>query len=437
MRTGRAVRTPASSPEEAASPMYYVTRGSIPPTRHTQHRAPDGSLYAEELFGVEGFTGRSSLLYHVTPPTRTHRIEPGPRIVLEAADDGLHRHRLTKTGSMPEHGDVITGRVPLYFNHDVVFGIVRPSEPMPENRFYRNGVADEMLFVHEGTGVCRTIFGDLRYHPGDYLVLPIGTTWRLDPDAGSPQRILYLEAPSEIEPPKRYRNDYGQLLEHSPYSQRDLEAPALQEPRDKHGDYVIDVRSTDGITTYHYRHHPFDVVGWDGYLWPFRFDIADFQPITGRVHQPPPVHQTFQARNFVVCSFVPRKFDYHPLAIPAPYNHSNINSDEVIYYVAGNFMSRRGVDIASFTLHPAGIAHGPHPGTAEASIGKERTEELAVMVDTFHPLQITKAAMDLDDGNYPYSWLPPEDAAEHARELSERGPEAFPDCPTPRRREPP
>src|SRR5678809_553045 len=225
-----------------------------------------------------------------------------------------------------------------------------------------------MLFVHEGTGVCDTIFGPFRYGPGDYLVLPIGTTWRLDPAPGSPQRILYLEAPSEIEPPKRYRNDYRQL--------------------------------------------PFDVVGWDGYLWPFRFNIADFQPITGRVHQPPPVHQTFQARNFVVCSFVPRKFDYHPLAIPAPYNHSNINSDEVIYYVAGNFMSRRGVDISSFTIHPAGIPHGPHPGSVEASIGKEATEELAVMIDTFHPLFVTQAAMDLDDGNYPYSWLPPEEGSD-------------------------
>jgi homogentisate 1,2-dioxygenase len=190
---------------------------------------------------------------------------------------------------------------------------------------------------------------------------------------------------------------------------------------------VIHVRSADRITAYHYRHHPFDVVGWDGYLWPFRFDIADFQPITGRVHQPPPVHQTFQARNFVVCSFVPRKFDYHPLAIPAPYNHSNINSDEVIYYVAGNFMSRRGVEIASFTVHPAGIPHGPHPGTVEASIGKEATEELAVMVDTFHPLHITQAAMDLDDPKYPYSWLPAEDHAREASELAERGPEAFPD----------
>src|SRR3954469_12544171 len=225
--------------------MFYAAHGNIPHKRHTQHRAPDGSLYAEELFGVEGFTGRSSLLYHVTPPTRTHKIEAGPRVQLEAADDGLHRHRLTKTGPVEPKGDVISGRIPLYFNNDVIFGIVRPSEAMPENRFYRNGVADEMLFVHAGTGVCRTIFGDLRYHPGDYLVLPIGTTWRLEPDAGSAQRILYLEAPSEIELPKRYRNDYGQLLEHSPYSQRDLHAPAEVEPRDETGDYVIHVRSND------------------------------------------------------------------------------------------------------------------------------------------------------------------------------------------------
>src|SRR6476659_6703768 len=337
--------------------MFYVSRGNIPPTRHTQHRAPDGSLYAEELFGVEGFSGRSSLLYHLVPPTRTHRIEPVRRIALEAADDDLHRHRLTKTGA----------------------------------------------------------------------VVPIGTTWRLDPDDGSEQRILYLEAPSEIEPPKRYRNDYGQLLEHSPYGQRDLDAPDEVAPRSDEGDFVVHVRSTDRLTAYHFKHHPFDVVGWDGYLWPFRFNIGNFQPITGRVHQPPPVHQTFQARNFVVCSFVPRKFDYHPLAIPAPYNHSNINSDEVIYYVAGNFMSRRGVGISSFTLHPAGIPHGPHPGTAEASIGKEATEELAVMVDTFHPLRLTREAAALEDDRYPYSWLPADDAPGEAAELADRGPEAFPD----------
>src|SRR6476659_316223 len=221
--------------------MYYVTRGSIPRQRHTQHRAPDGSLYAEELFGVEGFTGRSSLLYHLTPPTRTHKIEPVTRIRLEAADDDLHRHRLTKTGTIEPKGDIVTGRIPLYFNSDVVFGVVRPAEAMPAGTFYRNGIADEMLFVHEGSGVCDTVFGPLAYGPGDYLVLPIGTTWRLDPAPDSPQRILYLEAPSEIEPPKRYRNDYGQLLEHSAYSQRDLHAPDEVPARDEEGDFVIHV----------------------------------------------------------------------------------------------------------------------------------------------------------------------------------------------------
>ena len=265
---------------------------------------------------------------------------------------------------------------------------------MPENRFYRNGIADEMLFVHEGSGVCRDGLRRLALRPRRLPRHPDRHDLAAGPGRGLGRSgSCTSRRRREIEPPKRYRNDYGQLLEHSPYGQRDLHAPEFREPLDENGDFVIDVRSSDRITAYHYRHHPFDVVGWDGYLWPFRFNIADFEPITGRVHQPPPVHQTFQARNFVVCSFVPRKFDYHPLAIPAPYNHSNINSDEVIYYVAGNFMSRRGVEISSFTVHPAGIPHGPHPGTVEARIGKEATEELAVMIDTFHPLHLTQAAM--------------------------------------------
>jgi homogentisate 1,2-dioxygenase len=406
--------------------MFYVSRGNVPHKRHTQHRAPDGSLYAEELFGVEGFTGRSSLLYHLVPPTRTHQIEPVGETRLDRADGDVHRHRLVKTRALEPHGDVITGRVPLFFNGDVVFGVVRPSERMDARLFYRNSQADELLFVHEGSGVFDSVFGPMEYGPGDYIVIPIGTTWRLQHDA-SEQRILWLESTSEIEPPKRYRNDYGQLLEHSPYSQRDIRVPDEAEPRRDAGDFVVHVKARNRTTAYHYRHHPFDVVGWDGYLYPFIFNIGDFEPITGRIHQPPPVHLTFQGRNYVVCSFVPRKFDYHPLAIPAPYNHSNINSDEVIYYVAGNFMSRRGVEISSFTLHPAGIPHGPHPGTVEASIGKEATEELAVMVDTFHPLSITRQAAGLEDERYPYSWLPPEDAEQQARALSERGPEAFPD----------
>jgi homogentisate 1,2-dioxygenase len=408
--------------------VFYVARGDVPHKRHTQHRAPDGSLYAEELFGVEGFTGRSSLLYHLTPPTRVRRIEPIGPVKVDIADDGSHHHALIDSSKLQPAGDAISGRVPLFTNSDVTMGVVLPAAAMPPDTYYRSGEADELVFIHEGSGTLRTNFGDLAYHAGDYLVLPIGTTWRLDADPGT-QRWLYLECPSEIEPPKRYRNDYGQLLEHAPYSQRDIRVPDLQPPRRETGDFRVIVRARGRHTAYHFDHHPFDVVGWDGYLWPFAFDIADFEPITGRIHQPPPVHQTFAARNFVVCSFVPRKFDYHPLAIPAPYNHSNINSDEVIYYVAGNFMSRRGVGIASFTIHPAGIPHGPHPGTVEASIGKEATEELAVMVDTFRPLWLTTQAAALEDARYPYTWLPPEQtdhAAEEAR-LSERGPEAFPD----------
>src|SRR6476661_6885256 len=249
--------------------MYYVRHGSVPRQRHTQHRAPDGSLYAEELFGVEGFTGRSSLLYHLVPPTRTHKVEPVARSgSLGGAGDGYHHHRLIDAAGDEPHGDAVTGRIPMFFNSDVVMGVIRPAQAMGETVFYRNGEADEMLFVHEGSGLLDTVFGPIRYGPGDYLILPIGTTWRLEPDAGSAQRMLYLECPSEIEPPKRYRNEYGQLLEHSPYSQRDLDAPDDVPPRTDQGDFVVHVRSTDLISAYHFRHHPFDVVGWDGYLWP-------------------------------------------------------------------------------------------------------------------------------------------------------------------------
>jgi homogentisate 1,2-dioxygenase len=405
--------------------VFYVQRGQVPPKRHTQFRKPDGTLYAEELFGVEGFTGRASLLYHHTPPTRTHRMEKVRDVALEAWEDAPHRHHQVNTKDVEPGGDGVSGRLPLFFNADVVFGVVRPAEPM--TRFYRNGEADEMLFVHEGHGTLETIFGPIPYRPGDYLVIPIGTTYRVVPAQDEAQRMLWLECPTNLEPPRRYRNEYGQLLEHSPYAERDIRPPAEMDANTESGEFVVEVKTRGRVTAYHFTHHPFDLVGWDGFLYPYAFNIGDFEPITGRVHQPPPVHQTFQARNFVVCSFVPRKFDYHPLAIPAPYNHSNINSDEVIYYVAGNFMSRRGVDISSFTVHPAGIPHGPHPGTVEASIGKEATEELAVMIDTFHPLHLTRQAAALDDPAYPFSWLPPKDAEAEARELADRGPEAFPD----------
>ena len=408
--------------------MHYVQHGSVPRQRHTQHRAPDGTLYAEELFGVEGFTGRSSLLYHLVPPTRTHRVEAGPVIALERAAERVHRHHLVKTGRVGAvRATSSAAGCPSSSTATWSWGSCVQPRRCPPATSTATGKATSCSTCMTASGRFESVFGPLDYEPGDYLVIPIGTTWRLDPAPGVDQRMLWLETPGEIEPPRRYRNEYGQLMEHAPYYHRDIRVPADVPPHAETGDFSIDVKARGQLTRYHYHHHPLDVVGWDGYLYPYIFNIGDFQPITGRVHQPPPVHQTFQGPNFVVCSFVPRKFDYHPLAIPAPYNHSNINSDEVIYYVAGNFMSRRGVDISSFTVHPGGIPHGPHPGTAEASIGRESTEELAVMVDTFHPLDLTVQAAGLEDAAYPYSWLPADDATAEARELAERGPEAFPD----------
>src|SRR3954452_953690 len=294
-RTGpaNASRRLASSGEEASLFMFYVSQGNVPHKRHTQHRAPNGSLYAEELFGIEGFTGRSSLLYHLVPPTRTHLIEPVRALRNEAVDDGVHRHRLVKTGGVELGGNVVDGRVPLFFNSDVLIGVVRPTEALPESTFYRNSEGDEMLFVHEVSGTFESNFGTMRYATGDYIVIPIGTTWRLNQDDGTGHRILYVESPSEIVPPKRYRNEWGQLLEHSPYSDRDIRVPSDVDVHDEQGDFVVWVRARSRLTAYNFRHHPFDVVGWDGYLFPFIFNIGDFEPITGRVHQPPPVHQTF------------------------------------------------------------------------------------------------------------------------------------------------
>ena len=353
--------------------MYYVAHGSLPRQRHTQHRAPDGSLYAEELFGVEGFTGRSSILYHLVPPTQTYKIEPVGRVELVAADDGLHRHRLTKTGGRPAEGRRDQRPDPAVLQQR------RRLRRRPPGRADAAGHASTATASPTRCSTSTRARASATRSSGRSATGPATTSCCRSgrPGGSTPTRARSSGSSiSRRRPRSSRRSATGTTTASSsstaPYSQRDLHAPDDVAPRDEHGEFVIQVRSSDRITAYHYRHHPFDLVGWDGYLWPFRFNIADFQPITGRVHQPPPVHQTFQARNFVVCSFVPRKFDYHPLAIPAPYNHSNINSDEVIYYVAGNFMSRRGVEIASFTLHPAGIAHGPHPGTVEASIGKER-----------------------------------------------------------------
>jgi homogentisate 1,2-dioxygenase len=382
---------------------YYYRLGDVPHKRHTQFRRPDGSLYHEELMGVHGFSGVKSLLYHLEPPTRIHSVALESKVEIPYEEPGPLRHRLLRSESLPARGDAVLGRVPLMGNDEVLIHVARPREPMPY--WYRFAHGDEVIFIHEGTGLLESQFGNLRYGKGDYLVLPTGVLWRILPDSGVDQRMLVVEANGHVEPPRRYLNAYGQLLESAPYSERDLRPPAELVTHDEKGEFEVRVKARGCITRYLYHHHPLDVAGWDGQLWPFAFNIGDFEPITGRVHQPPPVHQTFEGPGFVLCSFVPRLFDYHPLAIPAPYNHSNVDSDEVIYYVGGDFMSRKGIERASLTIHPNGIPHGPHPGTYEGSIGKKRTDELAVMVDTFRPLRLTAHAAVLEDEKYPLSWL--------------------------------
>lgn len=381
---------------------YYYTLGTIPHKRHTQFRQPDGSLYHEELMGIHGFSGIQSLLYHLHPPTQIQKILTNKPVELTFAEPGaLHPHHL-QTANIPEGGDAIAARIPLLANADVCLSVVRPTEPM--TYWYRYASGDEVIFIHEGSGILESQYGILHYRSGDYLVIPTGVLWRILPDDSIAQRMLVIEAKGHIEPPARYLNRYGQFLEHAPYNERDIRPPDRLVTHTETGEFEVRVKARDRVTHYLYHHHPLDVVGWDGHLYPFAFNIEDFEPITGRIHQPPPVHQTFETPGFVVCSFVPRLFDYHPLSIPAPYNHSNVDSDEVLYYVAGNFMSRRGIESASITIHPGGLPHGPHPGLYEGSIGQERTEELAVMIDTFRPLQLTTQAIALEDSHYPYSW---------------------------------
>lgn len=382
----------------------YHRLGQIPPKRHTQFRKPDGSLYAEELFGTEGFSGNSSILYYHYPPTRVKNIQHFADVQYEEWDLGQQRHVHLKTNPLAPGGDPVQGRQVLMFNNDVAIGVARPTESM--NYFYRNGECDEVYFVHDGHGIVETNFGLLPYHEGDYIIIPRGTTYRFRfANDSAENRFLTIEAHGTIEPPGRYLNKHGQMLEHSPYCERDIRRPEELETHTERGDFEVRLKVGKRITSYFYDFHPCNVVGWDGCEYPWIFNIADFEPITGRVHQPPPVHQTFQGPNFVVCSFVPRKLDYHPLSIPVPYNHSNIDSDEMIYYVNGNFGSRRGIERSSITLHPRGIPHGPQPGAVEKSLGVERTEELAVMVDTFYPLKFTAAAHSFDDASYPYSWF--------------------------------
>ena len=380
---------------------FYHKLGDIPHKRHTQFRKPDGSFYREEVMGTKGFSGIQSLLYHAQPPTEVKHVEKLADLQIEYSEFGGIRHRHFKTQTFQRGGDGLSARRVLMGNSDVTLGVARPTDTM--NYFYRNADNWEVLFIHEGTGQLESIFGWLDFRPGDYVVIPVGTTYQLHFD-GADNRLLVIESATPIEPPKRYRNEYGQLLEHSPYCERDLRVPDRLDAHDERGEFEVRVRARDQLHRHILAHHPLDVIGWDGYLYPWILNIGDFEPITGRIHQPPPVHQTFEGWNFVVCSFVPRLYDYHPEAIPVPYAHSNVNSDEVLYYVDGNFMSRKGIEVASFTLHPSGLPHGPHPGTLEASIGAKETKELAVMVDTFRPLQVAVQALEFEDEQYAYSW---------------------------------
>jgi homogentisate 1,2-dioxygenase len=379
---------------------FYQRLGDVPRKRHVQFR-DNGLLLTEEVFGLEGFSGNESILYHLQSPCRVTEVGAFEPIVRDEWVPEGHAHRHFRTWDVAPEGDEIGGRRLLMWNEDVEISLCRPAEAM--QGFYRNGEGDEVVFVHEGTGTLETIFGNVPYRDGDYVVIPRGTTYRFSPDG--PQRHLVFESPGLIEIPRRYRNEYGQLLEHAPYYHRDIHPPTQLETHREQGEFVVRVRVRDGYQTYLLDYHPFDVVGWDGYVYPWTFSIHDFEPITGRIHMPPPSHQTFEGHNFVICSFCPRKLDFDPLAIPIPYHHSNVNSEEMIYYVSGNFSSRKAVDVGSVTLHPSGIPHGPHPGLAEKSIGMTETHELAVMCDTFRPLRLTNFARDLDDGTYAYSWL--------------------------------
>ena len=380
----------------------YHTLGQVPHKRHTQFRKPDGGLYAEELFSTEGFSSDSSLLYHVFPPTDIIQVGDPYSVEPVVAEEKMLKHRSFQGFKVLPEKDYLSSRKAVLVNSDVHIVLAAPQAGTGDY-FFKNADADEVLFIHEGSGVLKTPYGALPFAYGDYLVIPRGTVYQITFDTPD-NRLLIVESFSPVRFPKKYLSPYGQLLEHSPYCERDIRAPRDLETHSEKGDFLMLIKKQGQLYTFHYGHHPFDVIGWDGCCYPFAFSIHDFEPITGRVHQPPPVHLTFESRNFVICSFVPRLFDYHPLAIPAPYNHSNIDSDELLYYVDGDFMSRKNVTRGQITLHPGGIPHGPHPGSVEKSIGAKETKELAVMVDTFHPLKPTLTALEIEDPTYVMSW---------------------------------
>lgn len=381
---------------------HYRTLGTIPPKRHTQFRKENGELYAEELFGTHGFSGMSSIVYHHHPPTMVvSQDEPWSVEPKIAVEKNLKCINLSGF-AVPQVDDFLESRKTVFVNGDLHIGLAAPKQSMTDY-FFKNADADEMVFVHVGSGTLRTTYGKVPFVPGDYLIIPRGTIYQFEFDSED-NRLYYVESFSPILSPKRYRNHFGQLLEHSPYCERDYKGPVELETYDEEGEFKVLIKKQGMMHPFIYGTHPFDVVGWDGYNYPYAISIHDFEPITGRVHQPPPVHQQFEGAGFVVCSFVPRKYDYHPLAIPAPYNHSNIDSDEILYYVDGDFMSRNNIDIGQITLHPGGIPHGPHPGAAERSIGKEGTDELAVMIDPFKPMMLTEEAMKIEVPGYNRSW---------------------------------
>ncbi len=385
-------------------PIYH-RMGSIPSKRHTQFRQENNQLYHEQLFGTIGFEGMSTLSYHVYPPTQVVEVHGSVDVKPIAAIDKNIKSLKLISYNIEQQQDWISARVPLLFNGDCIIGCASISSHKMDY-FYKNADADELLFIHEGSGVLSTMLGNIHFSPGDYLVIPRGLIYKIEFKEDS-NRVFYTESYHPLYTPKKYRNWFGQLQEHAPYCERDYLLPTELETHDEKGAFMIKVKKEHTIHALEYASHPFDVVGWDGYNYPYGISIHNFEPITGRVHQPPPVHQMFETSAFVVCSFCPRLYDYHPQAIPAPYNHSNIDSDEVIYYVDGDFMSRNDVDRGHITLHPGGIPHGPHPGAYERSIGKKETEELAVMVDTFRPLKVTEQALAIDDGKYYQSWLKP------------------------------
>lgn len=382
---------------------FYHQLGSIPQKRHIQFRKPDGGLYAEELVSTEGFSSTYSLIYHCHPPTLVKDIaEPFSVAPIAAIKVNMQNRSFLSFQSKP-NADYLASRVPLLFNNDLNILTAAPTTSM-ETYFFKNADADEVIFIHEGSGILQTIYGEIAFEYGDYLVIPRGVIYQLKFNDTN-NRLFITESFSPIKAPKRYLNSNGQFLEHSPYCERDIKLPKNLKTFDLEGDFKVMIKKQGLVFPYTYATHPFDAIGWDGYHYPYGFSIHNYEPITGRIHMPPPIHQTFEGHNFVICSFVPRLFDYHPQAIPAPYNHSNVDSDEVLYYVDGDFMSRKHVEKGMITLHPKGIPHGPHPGTVEKSIGAKETLELAVMIDPFYPLQITEQALAMEDPSYYLSWV--------------------------------